>query len=79
MFNPSVLSFLHDGLERGLSLSTLKVYVALFAHITMQWMEIHGKARLDRQVPEGSEETESASRPLYTLLGLISGATEISL
>lgn len=35
-------------------------------------MQIHGEARLDRQVPEGSEKTESASRPLYTLLVLIS-------
>ncbi|XDV17659.1 hypothetical protein PO909_023489 [Leuciscus waleckii] len=35
------------------------------------------EARLDRQVPEGSKETESSLRPLFTLLGLISGATAL--
>ncbi|XDV20299.1 hypothetical protein PO909_025649 [Leuciscus waleckii] len=42
--------------------------------ISSSGWEIHGKARPDRQVPEGSEETESTSHLLFTLLGLISGA-----
>ncbi|XDV54031.1 hypothetical protein PO909_022409 [Leuciscus waleckii] len=54
------------------------MYVAfILTHIIMQWIQIRGEARLDRQVPEGSKETESTLRPLYTFLGLISGATTL--
>ncbi len=57
-----VLSFLQQELERRLSPSTLKVFVAAIAanHLT--------------KVPYGGKKAESSTPPLYTLLGPVSSA-----
>ncbi len=65
-----VLSFLQDGLERRLSPSTLKVYVAAIAahHDAVDGKSL-GETRPGHQVPQRGKEAKSSAPSPGTLLG----------
>ncbi len=67
-----VLSFLQESLERRLSPSTLKVYVATIAWCSGPWCSgrpVPGKAWFHREVPEWCQEDESLQVTPCALLG----------
>ncbi len=71
----SLLSFLQQGLERRLSSSTLKVYVATIAanHDPVEGKSV-GKHDWVVRFLRGGKKAESSTPPLYTLLGPVLSA-----